>query len=113
MSAVYLNELGVICALGADRAQIAQALFQPQLAGSALSDTVIPGRSLVVGAVQAALPSLQDLPVALHGRNNALLLAALQQIEPAARAAIARYGSEIVPPGRIPAHIDRRFRWPV
>lgn len=96
MSAVYLNELGVICALGADRAQIAQALFQPQLAGSTLSDTVVPGRSLVVGAVQSALPSLQDLPVALHGRNNALLLAALQQIEPAARAAIARYGSERV-----------------
>lgn len=96
MSAVYLNELGVICALGAGRAQIAKALFQPQLADPALSDTLIPGRSLVVGAVQSLLPSLQDLPVALHGRNNALLLAALQQIEPAARAAIARYGSRRV-----------------
>lgn len=92
-TAVYLNDLGVICALGADRAQVAQALFQSQPGGSTVSEAVMPGRSLMVGAVDAPLPSLQALPVALHGRNNGLLLAALQQIEPAARAAVSRYGS--------------------
>lgn len=92
-NAVYLNDLGVVCALGADCTQVARALFQPQPVGAAMSDTVMPGRSLVVGAVDAPLPSLCELPPALQGRNNALLLAALQQIESGARAAIARYGS--------------------
>lgn len=93
---VYLNALGVVCALGLGRERVAQALFADAPSGSAENSSLIPGRNLVLGQVHDALPSLQHLPVALHGRNNALLLAALQQIEAEARGAIERYGAERV-----------------
>jgi len=91
-SAVYLNELGVICALGADRAQVRDGLFAAQPGGLRDNDTIVPGRTLALGEVHAPLPDLGGLPVALRGRNNALLEAALVQIRAAADAAITRYG---------------------
>ncbi len=93
---VYLNALGVVCALGNGPAQVTQALFASQPAGSAENATLIAGRTLVLGEVRSALPQMDDQPPALRSRNNALLLAALRQIEAAARAAVARYGADRV-----------------
>ena len=95
-SAVYLNELGVICALGADRAQVREGLFAAHPGGLHDNDTLLPGRTLALGEVQAPLPDLADLPVALRGRNNGLLDAALGQIREAVDAAVARFGAERV-----------------
>ncbi|MGH8089762.1 MAG: beta-ketoacyl-[acyl-carrier-protein] synthase II, partial [Stenotrophomonas sp.] len=95
-TAVYLNELGVVCALGNGRAQVRDGLFADQPGGLRDNDTMFPGRTLALGEVDGALPDLSALPVALRGRNNALLESALQQIRPAVDAAIARYGAERV-----------------
>ncbi|WP_411852574.1 beta-ketoacyl-[acyl-carrier-protein] synthase family protein [Stenotrophomonas sp. LGBM10] len=91
--AIYLNELGVVCALGADRAQVRDGLFADQPGGLRDTDAVIAGRTLALGEVVTPLPDLSALPVALRGRNNALLEAALQQIRGGVDAAIARYGA--------------------
>ncbi|WP_422508209.1 beta-ketoacyl-ACP synthase [Stenotrophomonas sp. GZD-301] len=91
--AIYLNELGVVCALGADRAQVRDGLFADQPGGLRDTDAVIAGRTLALGEVATPLPDLSALPVALRGRNNALLEAALQQIRGGVDAAIARYGA--------------------
>ncbi len=93
---VYLNELGVVCALGAGRQAVAEALFHPQVGGADVDAELLPRRALVLGQVRAPLPSLAAYPQALQGRNNALLLAALEQIAPALRAAVARYGADRV-----------------
>jgi len=95
-SAIYLNDLGVVCALGGDRAQVRAGLFADQPGGLRDNTTVIAGRTLALGEVTTALPDLSALPVALRGRNNALLEAALLQIRPAVDAAIARYGADRV-----------------
>jgi 3-oxoacyl-[acyl-carrier-protein] synthase-1 len=95
-TAVYLNELGVVCALGNGRAQVRDGLFADQPGGLRDNDSMFPGRTLALGEVGGALPDLSALPVALRGRNNALLESALQQIRPAVDAAIARYGAERV-----------------
>lgn len=95
-SAIYLNELGVVCALGANRTQVRDGLFAEQPGGLRDNDQLIAGRTLALGEVNTPLPDLSALPVALRGRNNALLEAALQQIRPAVDAAIARHGADRV-----------------
>ncbi|MCW6027604.1 3-oxoacyl-[acyl-carrier-protein] synthase-1 [Stenotrophomonas rhizophila] len=95
-SAVYLNELGVICALGADRAQVRDGLFAAQPGGLRDNAAIVPGRTLALGEVHAPLSDLSALPVALRGRNNGLLDAALEQIRAGVAAAVARFGAERV-----------------
>lgn len=90
---VFLNEMGVVCALGDGRAAVSAALFADHPGGLSDNDQLLPGRTLALGQVRTALPSLEDVPLALRGRNNALLDVALGQIAPAAHAAIARYGA--------------------
>ena len=92
-SAVYLNELGVICALGADRAQVREGLFAAQPGGLRDNAAILPGRTLALGEVHAPLSDLSALPVALRGRNNGLLDAALEQIRAGVAAAVARFGA--------------------
>lgn len=95
-TAIYLNDLGVVCALGEGRAAVASALFADAPGGLSDNDTLLPGQTLALGEVRMPLPALDDLPVALRGRNNALLDAALAQIAPSVQAAIARYGASRV-----------------
>lgn len=90
---VYLNDLGVICALGADRAAVARGLFAAHPGGLSACDDVLAGYTLELGRVTADLPDLSHCPVAWRGRNNALLAAALDPIMPAVRAAIERHGA--------------------
>jgi 3-oxoacyl-[acyl-carrier-protein] synthase I len=94
---VYLNELGIVCALGQGRAQVRQALFAADAPhGVAISDAVTPGRPIAIGRVGPPLPEMRQRPLPLRGRNNALLAAAFVQIRDAAEQAIARYGAERV-----------------
>ncbi|MDV3470097.1 beta-ketoacyl-[acyl-carrier-protein] synthase family protein [Stenotrophomonas sp. C3(2023)] len=90
---VYLNEMGMVCALGQGRAAVAAALFAAQPGGLSDNDQILPGRTLALGQVQAGLPTLSELPVAMRGRNNALLDLALEEIAPAVAAAVERYGA--------------------
>ena len=74
---VYLHPPGVICAAGHDLAELREAVFAGQPSGVAINGDVWPGHELHLGAVRAALPSVDALPLPQRSRNNALLLAAL------------------------------------
>lgn len=91
--AIFLNHLGIVCALGAGVDAVRDALFRDDAAGGvAPDDTVLPGRTLALGKVDAVLPSLDHHPVQLRGRNNALLRAAYLQIHAQVQQAIERHG---------------------
>lgn len=94
--AIHLNALGVVCALGGDRPQVREALFAAQPGGLRDNAQLLAGRTLALGEVSTPLPDLGALPVALQGRNNALLEAALVQIRPDVDAAIAQHGAHRV-----------------
>ncbi len=94
MSTIYLNELGIVCALGAGRQVVADALFASDAPrGVAMNEQWTPGRPLALGACHQALPMLESLPVALRSRNNALLRLALDGMRPEVERAIARHGA--------------------
>lgn len=93
---VYLNDCALVCALGLDRDTIRRRLLINAASGLSISDACSPGRPLPLGRVDAALPSVDHLPLPMRSRNNALALAALAQIRPAVDAAIARYGADRV-----------------
>ncbi|MBV2209043.1 MAG: beta-ketoacyl-ACP synthase [Thermomonas sp.] len=95
--AVYLNALGIVCALGAQKAVVAEALFStdaPQGVKDSAYYTL--GRLLALGAVTAELPALDDLPQPLRSRNNALLRSACTQLRDEIAAAIAEFGADRV-----------------
>ncbi|MEW9570906.1 beta-ketoacyl-[acyl-carrier-protein] synthase family protein [Rhodanobacter sp. Si-c] len=94
MSATYLNALGVVCALGAGKAAVSEALFAGAEHGLHAESGRIPEHAPPLGAVRTPLP---EVPAALaatrDNRCNRLLLAAAQEIEADVRAAIATHGN--------------------
>lgn len=92
MSTAYLNTLGIVCALGADRAAVAQALFAGDTDRLVPTPGWIPGFTPPVGRVHAELPALPATLWAHDNRCNRLLLAAAHQIEPDLQAAATHYG---------------------
>lgn len=93
MNAIYLNELGIVCALGAGKQVVTEALFASNAPrGVTVSDRWTPGRPLSLGECDRALPDLAALPVPLRSRNNALLRLALDEIRPDVEHVIATYG---------------------
>ena len=95
-TAIYLNDVGIVCALGTQRAAVRAALFADAPSGVAANRETRPGQTLHLGAVAGPLADVAVLPPALRSRNNALLLTALAQIRPAVDAAIARWGADRV-----------------
>ncbi|WP_339408862.1 beta-ketoacyl-[acyl-carrier-protein] synthase family protein [Pseudomonas sp. EA_35y_Pfl2_R5] len=91
---VYLNALGLNCALGQGKQTVATALFAGDSSGMQAQSGWVAERALTVGAVPGNLPELPDLPGHPPSRNNQLLLAAALEIEPELRAAISRFGAE-------------------
>ncbi|AMC34396.1 beta-ketoacyl-ACP synthase [Janthinobacterium sp. B9-8] len=87
---IYLNQLGIVCALGNGIDELRQALFAD--APSGVAPYACLGKTLHLGVVTSELASQDALPSKLHSRNNALLLTALAQIRPAVDAAITRFG---------------------
>ena len=92
----YLNALGVLCALGRGKAEVAARLLSGNASDLQLYPHPVAGRQLPVGAVRDELPELPLPPPQYQTRNNRLLLATAQEIEPQIREAIARYGAERV-----------------
>ncbi len=89
----YLNQLGLVCALGDNHDQIRQRLLNCE-SGVVMTERYSPGKPLSLGCVDTLLPGVDDLPVAQRSRNNQLALAALAQIRPEVDAAIAKYGAD-------------------
>lgn len=89
----YLNECGIVCALGDTHDAIKARLFERAESGVAMTDAWSANRVLPLGCVTTELPSMAAWPVTQRSRNNQLALAALAQIRPAVDAAIARFGA--------------------
>ncbi|MBV8657184.1 MAG: beta-ketoacyl-[acyl-carrier-protein] synthase family protein [Burkholderiales bacterium] len=95
-TAIYLNDVGIVCAMGTQREAVRAALFADAPSGVDANTEIRPGQTLHLGAVHGLLADLAVLPPALRSRNNALLLTALAQIRPAVDAAITRWGESRV-----------------
>lgn len=80
--AIYLNEFGVICALGTNKQEVADNLsngVEPLTLDNMLH---VQKKPVYVGRVQGALPTLAEYPATFRTRNNALAQAALAQLMP-------------------------------
>lgn len=76
-----LSPPALVCPLGDNLDAIAHALFRGQR-GLSVSDRFTPGRELSLGMVTTALPDPSAWPAQHRSRNNQLLAAALQQLQP-------------------------------
>ncbi|MFL8987707.1 beta-ketoacyl-[acyl-carrier-protein] synthase family protein [Pseudomonas sp. QLc11A] len=90
----YLNALGLVCALGRDKQEVARHLFAGDCGGMREQAGWVPQRSLPVGAVQGNLATLPADMSRHHSRNNQLLLEATLQIRPDIDSAIQTYGRD-------------------
>ncbi len=90
---LYLNDCGIVCALGRSLGEVRHRLLDEARSGIVATDRWSPGRSLPLGPVAGPLPEMACLPLSLRSRNNQLALLALAQIRPAVEAAIARFGA--------------------
>lgn len=88
----YLNQLGIICAVGVNREEVRQRVFDTAHSGLAVTDRHSAGRLLPLGCVTSALPAFDHLAREDRSRNNQLALAALAQIRAEVDAAITRFG---------------------
>ncbi len=93
MSQVYLNALGISCALGSGPRQVAARLFAGHSPGMRVGERYSPGRALPCAEVTDPLPSVAHQPPALRSRNNRLLLHALRQVREPLDAAMDRHGA--------------------
>ncbi len=89
---LYLNDLGLMCALGNSKAEVLKRLLAGDRSGLSVSDEF--GTRCVVGAVNADLPEIEQRHSIYNCRNNRLLLAALSQIEPTVSDMKARFGAD-------------------
>ena len=90
----YLNALGVICALGRDKSQVARHLFAGDCSGMRREPGWVPERELPVAAVQGELAPIPSQLAEQSSRNNQLLLEAALQIRDDIDQAIHMYGRE-------------------
>lgn len=93
---MYLQALGLNCALGHDKASVARGLFAGDCSGMQPMLNWVPEKTLVCGQVQAELPAI-DAHLQVHAtRNNQLLMAAALQITDVIKVVIERYGRQRV-----------------
>ena len=76
---VFLNDLGIVCALGSDK----QSVFDNFIRGdeSGMIESAEFGFDTFVGEVRASLPDLSEYAEKHQTRNNQLALLAFRQIE--------------------------------
>ena len=90
----YLNALGLVCALGRDKQEVARKLFAGDCDGMREQTGWVPQRTLPVGAILGNLASLPADMSRHHSRNNQLLLEATLQIRADIDSAIQTYGRD-------------------
>ena len=91
-----LSALGMVNSLGADVRTIWQRLIEGDQSSLVEDESLWPGHRVRVGRVATGLPQVPSRLARYGCRNNALALCALQQIEPAVRAAVQRHGARRV-----------------
>ena len=90
----YLNALGVICALGRDKQEVAHHLFAGDCSGMRNESGWVADRSLPVAAVRGELAAIPAGLADQGTRNNQLLLEAALQIRGDIDQAIQTYGRD-------------------
>jgi 3-oxoacyl-[acyl-carrier-protein] synthase-1 len=95
-SRVYLNDLGIVCAVGWGKAEVAARLLAGDPSGLTVTDRFSPGLPIPVGLVERELPEPAGIRIEAASRNNRLLLAALQELRPRLAALRGR-----IDPGRL------------
>lgn len=94
---IYISAVGMINALGNDSDEIAHNLARGVAPGMRPRTGWLQGYShVVLAGVDGELPTIPEAFCPHRSRNNQLLLAALQQIQPQVDEAIARYGRDRV-----------------
>lgn len=88
---LYLNDLGMLSAVGANREEIISRVQQGDRSGLCLSEEY-SSQSVFVGEIQADLPEIEKKYGVYDCKNNQLLLAALSQIQSTVDSMIKRYG---------------------
>jgi 3-oxoacyl-[acyl-carrier-protein] synthase-1 len=91
---LYLNDLGVLCAIGNSKAEVLKRLLAGDRSGLVAGDAF--GARCFVGAVDAELPEIDPRYGVYDCRNNRLLLAAFSQIESTVNTMIDRFGNDRV-----------------
>lgn len=92
---VYINALGVSCALGADVETVRANAFATRAHPLTLTAQYSAGRVLPLGCVPEPLPALaHGTAVRWLSRNNQLLQQALLPMLPAVQAAMSRFGPQ-------------------
>jgi 3-oxoacyl-[acyl-carrier-protein] synthase-1 len=92
---VHLNALGIVCAIGQGKAEVARRLFAGDVSGFVSIDNAVSGgESLLVGAVSSEVPPCPDRLARYASRNFSLALAALAEIDSEVRVAISQLGAD-------------------
>jgi 3-oxoacyl-[acyl-carrier-protein] synthase I len=94
--ACYLNELGIINALGGSRQAVLDGLLAGSREGLGSEVGLARGRSVPVAAWPGDLPEPEARLWRYRSRNNRLLLAALEQIRASVDGVIDRHGADRV-----------------
>jgi len=80
MMKAYLNQLGIINALGATSSEVYRRLLASQAPGMRLSPPLLSGTTTWIGHVDAPLPQIPSHLARFNCRNNQLLAAAYESI---------------------------------
>ena len=67
---VFVQAMGVVCALGSDAATVRERLFAATPHPLSESDAFSPGRTLPLGLVREPLPAVNEWPVRQRSRAN-------------------------------------------
>jgi 3-oxoacyl-[acyl-carrier-protein] synthase-1 len=90
---LYLNDLGLVCALGADKQVVLNGLIGADVSGMQESARLLTGRRSICGVVHAPLASIPEELGEFDCRNNQLLSTAMLQIAPGIQRAVDSFGS--------------------
>jgi 3-oxoacyl-[acyl-carrier-protein] synthase-1 len=91
---IYLNDLGIVNALGCGQAEVLQNFLAATAPGMVHTAGWLPEKNIVLGEVQAMLPSVPTTLAHHDSRTNQLLLCALQQMQARLDAFVERYGKQ-------------------
>ncbi len=90
---IFISDMGIACALGQGRDNVAKALFAPHATPIQTQWPLISKNHVPVGSLPFELPPLPVELASLNSRNNRLLKLALDEIKSSVEAAISQYGA--------------------
>ncbi len=91
---IYLNDIGIVNALGFDQEQVYSRLIAGESPGMLKIESPIYQREFFAGQVLEQLPSIPSQFDRFNCRNNQLVLAALEQIKSKIETAKIKYGAQ-------------------